>query len=156
MTTDLDFLSDFDTENTENTENAKPVAEKEKAVKTEKKPVVSEADALAARKAKFLAAQEKAAQKAAERAAARAERQSRNKQNGIPQPREGSTGAIVWKVLDKLAKTVDPATINYAMIRDEMNAQYVFETEGRGALNRWRKYNGLPPRKAGRPKAAEV
>lgn len=153
MTTDLDFLNDFD---------AEPVVEKAKpaAVKTETKPVVSEADALEARKAKFLAAQEKAAQKAAERAAARAaaraERQSRNKQNGIPQPREGSTGAIVWKVLDKLAKTVDPATINYAMIRDEMNAQYVFETEGRSALNRWRKYNGLPPRKAGRPKAAEV
>ncbi|MBF1762655.1 MAG: hypothetical protein HXP18_01780 [Veillonella sp.] len=152
MTTDLDFLSDFD----EDTEDAKPVAKKEKAVKTETKPVVSEADALEARKAKFLAAQEKAAQKAAERAAARAERQSRNKQNGIPQPREGSTGAIVWAALDKLAKTVDPATINYAMIRDEMNDQYVFETEGRGALNRWRKYNGLPPRKAGRPKAAEV
>lgn len=150
MTNDLDFLSDFDTE------NAEPVTKKEKAVKTETKPVVSEADALEARKAKFLAAQEKAAQKAAERAAARAERQSRNKQNGIPQPREGSTGAIVWAALDKLAKTVDPATINYAMIRDEMNAQYVFETEGRGALNRWRKYNGLPPRKAGRPKAAEV
>lgn len=149
MTNDLDFLSDFDTEDT------KPVAKK-KAVKTETKPVVSEADALEARKAKFLAAQEKAAQKAAERAAARAERQSRNKQNGIPQPREGSTGAIVWAALDKLAKTVDPATINYAMIRDEMNAQYVFKTEGRGALNRWRKYNGLPPRKAGRPKAAEV
>lgn len=149
MTTDLDFLSDFD-------EDVKPVTKKEKAVKTETKPVVSEADALEARKAKFLAAQGKAAQKAAERAAARAERQSRNKQNGIPQPREGSTGAIVWAALDKLAKTVDPATINYAMIRDEMNAQYVFETEGRGALNRWRKYNGLPPRKAGRPKAAEV
>ena len=139
MTTDLDFLDDFDAE---------------PAVKTKTKPVVSEADALEARKAKFLAAQEKAAQKAAERAAARAERQSRNKQNGIPQPREGSTGAIVWAALDKLAKTVDPATINYAMIRDEMNTQYVFETEGRGALNRWRKYNGLPPRKAGRPKAA--
>lgn len=153
MTTDLDFLSDFDTEDGEDT---KPVTKKEKAVKTETKPVMSEADALEARKAKFLAAQEKAAQKAAERAAARAERQSRNKQNGIPQPREGSTGAIVWKVLDELAKTVDPATINYAMIRDKMNAQYVFETEGRGALNRWRKYNGLPPRKAGRPKAAEV
>lgn len=152
MTNDLDFLSDFD----EDTEDAKPVAEKEKAVKTKTKSVVSEADALKARKAKFIAAQEKAAQKAAERAAARAERQSRNKQNGIPQPREGSTGAIVWAALDKLAKTVDPATINYAMIRDEMNAQYVFETEGRGALNRWRKYNGLPPRKAGRPKAAEV
>lgn len=154
MTTDLDldFLSDFD----EDTEDSKPVAKKKKAVKTENKPVVSEADALEARKAKFLAAQEKAAQKAAERAAARAERQSRNKQNGIPQPREGSTGAIVWAALEKLAKTVDPATINYAMIRDEMNAQYVFETEGRGALNRWRKYNGLPPRKAGRPKAAEV
>lgn len=151
MTTDLDFLSDFDTEDIE------PIAKKEKAVKTKTKPVVSEADALEARKAKFLAAQEKAAQKATERAAARAERQSRNKQNGIPQPREGSTGAIVWAALDKLAKTVDPATINYAMIRDEMNAQYVFETEGRGALNRWRKYNGLPPRKAGRPKAtAEV
>lgn len=149
MTTDLDFLSDFD-------EDDKPVTKKEKAVKTETKPVVSEADALEARKAKFLAAQEKAAQKAAERAAARAERQSRNKQNGIPQPRKGSTGAIVWAALEKLAKTVDPATINYAMIRDEMNAQYVFETEGRGALNRWRKYNGLPPRKAGRPKAAEV
>lgn len=149
MTTDLDFLADFD---------AEPVVKKAKpaAVKTETKPVVSEADALEARKAKFLAAQEKAAQKAAERAAARAERQSRNKQNGIPQPREGSTGAIVWAALEKLAKTVDPATINYAMIRDEMNAQYVFETEGRGALNRWRKYNGLPPRKAGRPKAAEV
>lgn len=152
MTTDLDFLSDFD----EDTEDGKPVAKKKKAVKTETKPVVSEDDALEARKAKFLAAQEKAAQKAAERAAARAERQSRNKQNGIPQPREGSTGAIVWAALEKLAKTVDPATINYAMIRDEMNAQYVFETEGRGALNRWRKYNGLPPRKAGRPKAAEV
>lgn len=152
MTTDLDFLSDFD----EDTEDSKPVAKNKKAVKTETKPVVSEADALEARKAKFLAAQEKAAQKAAERAAARAERQSRNKQNGIPQPREGSTGAIVWAALEKLAKTVDPATINYAMIRDEMNAQYVFETEGRGALNRWRKYNGLPPRKAGRPKAAEV
>lgn len=152
MTTDFDFLSDFD----EDTEDSKPVAKKEKAVKTETKPVVSEADALEARKAKFLAAQEKAAQKAAERAAARAEHQSRNKQNGIPQPREGSTGAIVWAALEKLAKTVDPATINYAMIRDEMNAQYVFETEGRGALNRWRKYNGLPPRKAGRPKAAEV
>lgn len=149
MTTDLDFLADFD---------AEPVVKKAKpaAVKTETKPVVSEADALEARKAKFLAAQKKAAQKAAERAAARAERQSRNKQNGIPQPREGSTGAIVWAALDKLAKTVDPATINYAMIRDEMNAQYVFETEGRGALNRWRKYNGQPPRKAGRPKAAEV
>lgn len=153
MTTDLDFLTDFDTEDVEDT---KPVAKKEKVVKTETKPVVLEADALEARKAKFLAAQEKAAQKAAERAAARAERQSRNKQNGIPQPREGSTGAIVWAALNKLAKTVDPATINYAMIRDEMNAQYVFETEGRGALNRWRKYNGLPPRKAGRPKAAEV
>lgn len=140
MTTDLDFLADFD---------AEPVVKKAK-------PVVSKADALEARKAKFLAAQEKAAQKAAERAAARIERQSRNKQNGIPQPREGSSGAIVWAALDKLAKTVDPATINYAMIRDEMNAQYVFETEGRGALNRWRKYNGLPPRKAGRPKAAEV
>ena len=152
MTTDLDFLSDFD----EDTEDSKPVGKKEKAVKTETKPVVSEADALEARKAKFLAAQEKAAQKAVERAAARAERQSRNKQNGIPQPREGSTGAIVWAALEKLAKTVDPATINYVMIRDEMNAQYVFETEGRGALNRWRKYNGLPPRKAGRPKAAEV
>lgn len=149
MTNDLDFLSDFD-------EDTEPVTKKGKAVKTETKPVVSEADALEARKAKFLAAQEKAAQKAAERAAARAERQSRNKQNGIPQPREGSTGAIVWAALDKLAKTVDPATINYAMIRDEMNAQYVFETEGRGALNRWRKYNGLPPRKAGRPKVAEV
>lgn len=150
MTTDLDFLADFD---------AEPVVKKAKpaAVKTETKPVVSEADALEARKAKFFAAKEKAAQKAAERAAARAERQSRNKQNGIPQPREGSTGAIVWAALEKLAKTVDPATINYAMIRDEMNAQYVFETEGRGALNRWRKYNGLPPRKAGRPKAtAEV
>lgn len=148
MTTDLDFLADFD---------AEPVVKKAKpAAKAETKPVVSEADALEARKAKFLAAQEKAAQKAAERAAARAERQSRNKQNGIPQPREGSTGAIVWAALEKLAKTVDPATINYAMIRDEMNAQYVFETEGRGALNRWRKYNGLPPRKAGRPKAAEV
>lgn len=149
MTTDFDFLADFD---------AEPVVKKAKpaAVKTETKPVVSEADALEARKAKFFAAKEKAAQKAAERAAARAERQSRNKQNGIPQPREGSTGAIVWAALEKLAKTVDPATINYAMIRDEMNAQYVFETEGRGALNRWRKYNGLPPRKAGRPKAAEV
>lgn len=149
MTTDLDFLADFD---------AEPVVKKAKpaTVKAETKPIVSEADALEARKAKFLAAQEKAAQKAAERAAARAERQSRNKQNGIPQPREGSTGAIVWAALEKLAKTVDPATINYAMIRDEMNAQYVFETEGRGALNRWRKYNGLPPRKAGRPKAAEV
>lgn len=150
MTTDFDFLADFDVE---------PVVKKAKpaAVKTETKPVVSEADALEARKAKFFAAKEKAAQKAAERAAARAERQSRNKQNGIPQPREGSTGAIVWAALEKLAKTVDPATINYAMIRDEMNAQYVFETEGRGALNRWRKYNGLPPRKAGRPKAtAEV
>lgn len=149
MTTDLDFLADFD---------AEPVVKKAKpaAVKTETKPVVSKADALEARKAKFFAAKEKAAQKAAERAAARAERQSRNKQNGIPQPREGSTGAIVWAALEKLAKTVDPATINYAMIRDEMNAQYVFETEGRGALNRWRKYNGLPPRKAGRPKAAEV
>ena len=149
MTTDFDFLADFD---------AEPVVKKAKpaAVKTETKPVVSEADALEARKAKFFAAKEKAAQKAAERAAARAERQSRNKQNGIPQPREGSTGAIVWAALEKLAKTVDPATINYAMIRDEMTAQYVFETEGRGALNRWRKYNGLPPRKAGRPNAAEV
>lgn len=150
MTTDLDFLADFDAEPV--VKKAKPAA----AAKAETKPVVSEADALEARKAKFLAAQEKAAQKAAERAAARAERQSRNKQNGIPQPRNGSTGAIVWAALDKLAKTVDPATINYTMIRDEMNAQYVFETEGRGALKRWRKYNGLPPRKAGRPKAAEV
>lgn len=139
MTTDLDFLADYD---------AEPV------VKTETKPIVSEADALEARKAKFFAAQEKAAQKAAERAAARAERQSRNKQNGIPQPREGSTGAIVWAALEKLAKTVEAATINYAMIRDDMEAQYITETEGRGALNRWRKYNGLPPRKAGRPKAA--
>lgn len=146
MTTDLDFLADFD---------AEPVVKKAKpaAVKTETKPVVSESDALAARKAKFLAAKEKAAQKAAERAAARAERQSRNKQNGIPQPREGSTGAIVWAALDKLAETVEPATINYAMIRGAMEEQYITETEGRGALNRWRKYNGLPPRKAGRPKS---
>lgn len=151
MTTDLDFLADF------GIEDAEPVAEKKKAVKTETKPVVPEADALEARKAKFFAAKEKAAQKAAERAAARAERQSRNKQNGIPQPRDGSTGAIVWAALEKLAETVDPETINYAMIRDEMEAQYITETEGRGALNRWRKYNGLPPRKAGRPKAtAEV
>lgn len=148
MTTDLDFLADFD---------AEPVVKKAKpaAVKTETKPIVSEADALEARKAKFFAAQEKAAQKAAERAAARAERQSRNKQNGIPQPREGSTGAIVWAALEKLAKTVEAATINYAMIRDDMEAQYITETEGRGALNRWRKYNGLPPRKAGRPKATD-
>lgn len=150
MTTDLDFLADFGTEPV--VKKAKPAA----AAKTETKPVVSEADALEARKAKFFAAKEKAAQKAAERAAARAERQSRNKQNGIPQPQEGSTGAIVWAALGKLAKTVDPATINYAMIRDDMEAQYITETEGRGALNRWRKYNGLPPRKAGRPKAAEV
>lgn len=150
MTTDLDFLSDFDTEDT------KPVAKKEKVVKTKTKPAATEADALEARKAKFLAAKEKAAQKAAERAAARAERQSRNKQNGIPQPREGSTGAIVWAALDKLAETIEAATINYAMIREDMEAQYITETEGRGALNRWRKYNGLPPRKAGRPKAAEV
>lgn len=149
MTTDLDFLADFD---------AEPVVKKAKpaAVKTETKPAVTEADALESRKAKFLAAKEKAAQKAAERAAARAERQSRNKQNGIPQPREGSIGAIVWKALDKLAETVAPETINYAMIREDMEAQYITETEGRGALNRWRKYNGLPPRKAGRPKAAEV
>lgn len=147
MTTDLDFLADFD---------AEPVVKKAKpaTVKTETKPVVSEADALEARKAKFLAAKEKAAQKAAERAAARAERQSRNKQNGIPQPRNGSTGAIVWAALDKLAETVAPETINYAMIREQIEAQYITETEGRGALNRWRKYNGLPPRKAGRPKAA--
>lgn len=149
MTTDLDFLSDFD---------AEPVVEKAKpaAVKTETKPVVTEADALEARKAKFFAAKEKAAQKAAERAAARAERQSRNKQNGIPQPREGSTGAIVWAALEKLAETVEPETINYVMIREQMEEQYITETEGRGALNRWRKYNGLPPRKAGRPKAAKV
>nr|DAN15754.1 MAG TPA: hypothetical protein [Caudoviricetes sp.] len=149
MTTDLDFLADFDTE---------PVVKKTKpaAVKTETKPVVSESDALEARKAKFLAAKEKAAQKAAERAAARAERQSRNKQNGIPQPREGSTGAIVWAALEKLSETVEPKTINYAMIRDDMEAQYITETEGRGALNRWRKFNGFPPRKAGRPKAAAV
>ena len=148
MTTDLDFLADFD---------AEPVVKKAKpaAVKAETKPVVSEADALEARKAKFFAAKEKAAQKAAERAAARAERQSRNKQNGIPQPRDGSTGAIVWAALEKLAKTVKAATINYAMIRDDMEAQYITETEGRGALNRWRKYNGLPPRKAGRPKATD-
>lgn len=147
MTTDLDFLADFD---------AEPVVKKAKpaVVKTETKPVVSEADALEDRKAKFFAAKEKAAQKAAERAAARAERQSRNKQNGVSQPRDGSTGAIVWAALEKLAKTVEAATINYAMIRDEMEAQYIIETEGRGALNRWRKYNGLPPRKAGRPKAA--
>lgn len=148
MTTDFDFLADFD---------AEPVVKKAKpaAVKTKTKPIVSEADALEARKAKFFAAQEKAAQKAAERAAARAERQSRNKQNGIPQPREGSTGAIVWAALEKLAKTVEAATINYAMIRDDMEAQYITETEGRGALNRWRKYNGHPPRKAGRPKATD-
>lgn len=149
MTTDLDFLADFD---------AEPVVKKANpaAAKTETKPVVSEADALAARKVKFLAAKEKAAQKAAERAAARAERQSRNKQNGIPQPREGSTGAIVWAALEKLAETVDAAAINYAMIREDMEAQYITETEGRGALNRWRKYNGLPPRKAGRPKSTAV
>lgn len=148
MTTDLDFLADFD---------AEPVVKKAKpaAVKTETKPAaMTEADALAARKAKFLAAKEKAAQKATERAAARAERQSRNKQNGIPQPREGSTGAIVWAALEKLSETVEPETINYAMIRDDMEAQYITETEGRGALNRWRKFNGFPPRKAGRPKAA--
>lgn len=150
MTTDLDFLADFDAEPV--VKKANPTA----AAKAETKLVVSESDALEARKAKFLAAKEKAAQKAAERAAARAERQSRNKQNGIPQPREGSTGAIVWAALDKLVKTVEPATINYAMIRDAMEEQYITETEGRGALNRWRKYNGLPPRKAGRPKAAKV
>lgn len=149
MTTDLDFLADFD---------AEPVVEKAKpaAVKTETKPAVTEADALAARKAKFLAAKEKAAKKAAERAAARAERQSRNKQNGIPQPRDGSTGAIVWAALEKLSETVEPETINYVMIRDDMEAQYITETEGRGALNRWRKFNGFPPRKAGRPKSVAV